>query len=67
VGAPSRPIVVVPKTRPKGVPRPVPHWAFGLYAFQHGGHGARPATAPKRPPAWYWAWAGWRALPYRLR
>lgn len=66
VSSPSRAVVVQPKPRPTGVPRTVPHWAFGLYAFQHG-HGTRPAKAPKRPPAWYWAWSAWRALPYRLR
>jgi hypothetical protein len=66
VGPPSRAIVVLPKHRPSGVPRVVPRWAFALYAFQHG-QGARPAKAPKRPPGWYWRWAGWRALPYRLR
>jgi len=66
VGKPSRAIVVLPKQRPAGVPRVVPRWAFGLYAYQHG-HGARPAKAPRRPPAWYWRWAAWRALPYRLR
>jgi hypothetical protein len=66
VGKPSRAIVVLPRQRPSGVPRVVPRWAFGLYAFQHG-LGARPAKAPKRPPAWYWRWASWHALPYRLR
>ena len=66
VGQPSRAVVVLPKQRPPGVPRVVPRWAFGLYAYQHG-HGPRPAKAPKRPPAWYWRWAAWRALPYRLR
>jgi Domain of unknown function (DUF1906) len=66
VGAPSSAVVVLPKQRPAGLPRAVPRWAFALYAHQHG-HGARPATAPKRPPAWYWRWAAWRAQPYRLR
>jgi hypothetical protein len=66
VGPPSRAVVVLPKARPSGLPRAVPQWAFGLYAFQHG-QGTRPAKAPRRPPAWYWRWAAWHALPYRLR
>jgi hypothetical protein len=66
VGVSSRAVVVLPKKRPAGIPRVVPRWAFTLYAFQHH-QGPRPKAAPKRPPAWYWAWAGWRALPYRLR
>jgi hypothetical protein len=65
-GKPSRPIVLLTKTRPAGIPRIVPRWAFGLYAFQHH-QGPRPATAPRHPPAWYWRWASWRAQPYRLR
>ena len=66
VGRFSRPIVVQPKKRPAGIPKVVPQWAFGLYAYQHH-QGKRPANAPKRPPAWYWLWASWRALPYKLR
>jgi len=66
VGAVSRPVVVLAKTRPSGIPRAVPHWAFALFAFQHQ-RGPRPAAAPKRPPAWYWRWATWRAQPFRLR
>ena len=66
VGPVSRPIVVQVKKRPAGIPRAVPQWAYGLYAFQHQ-LGPRPKTAPKRPPAWYWIWAGWHALPYKLR
>jgi hypothetical protein len=65
-GKASRPIVVLTKKRPAGLPRAVPRWAFGLFAYQHH-QGSRPKTAPKRPPAWYWAWAGWRAQPLRLR
>lgn len=64
--APSKPVVVQLKPRPAGIPRKVPQWAYGLFASQHG-HGARPANAPKRPPAWYWTWAAWRAQPYKLR
>jgi hypothetical protein len=48
------------------VPRVLPRWAWGLYDFQHH-KGARPATAPRKPPAWYWHWAAWRAAPYRLK
>jgi hypothetical protein len=66
VGAASRPVVVLRKGRPSGLPRAIPQWAFGLYAFQHH-RGARPAKAPKKPPAWYWRWADWHAQPYRLR
>ncbi|HZU19997.1 MAG TPA: DUF1906 domain-containing protein [Gaiellaceae bacterium] len=66
VGTPSRPLVVLAKARPAGIPRSVPRWAFPLFAFQHH-RGPRPAAAPKRPPAWYWRWAEWRAQPFRLR
>jgi Domain of unknown function (DUF1906) len=64
--AASKPVVVVPSKRPGDVPRALPRWVFGLYAFQH--HLApRPATAPRKPPAWYWHWAAWRTSPFRLR
>ena len=53
VGATSKPVVVLVKTRPAAVPHVVPRWAFGLYAFQHH-QGSRPKTAPKHPPGWYW-------------
>ncbi|MDX6474930.1 MAG: hypothetical protein QOH95_441 [Gaiellaceae bacterium] len=62
----SRAVVVVPAKRPADVPRVLPRWAFGLYGFQHG-NGARPAAAPRKPPAWYWHWAQWRSAPFRLR
>jgi hypothetical protein len=65
-GKPSRPVVVLLKARPAHLPRAIPQWAYGLLSYQHH-HGARPKTAPKRPPAWYWAWAAWRSMPYRLR
>jgi hypothetical protein len=65
-GPVSRPIVVQVKKRPASIPHAVPQWAFGLYAFQRH-QGPRPAKAPKRPPAWYWVWAGWHGLPYKLR
>ena len=66
VGVASRAIVVLAKKRPTGLPRAIPQWAFGLFAFQRH-QGERPAKAPKHPPAWYWLWAAWRAQPYRLR
>jgi hypothetical protein len=62
----SKPVVVLPSKRPADVPRALPRWAFGLYDFQHH-KGARPATAPRKPPAWYWHWAAWRSAPFRLR
>ena len=65
-GKTSRPVVLLTKKRPAGLPRAIPHWAFGLFDYQRH-KGPRPATAPKRPPAWYWRWAGWRAQPLRLR
>ncbi|HEY6961267.1 MAG TPA: DUF1906 domain-containing protein [Gaiellaceae bacterium] len=66
LGASSRAVVVLLKSRPSGIPRALPKWAFQLYSFQHH-QGARPAKAPRRPPGWYWRWASWRAQPYRLR
>jgi hypothetical protein len=66
VGKPSSPVVVLTKKRPAKLPRAIPHWAFGLFAYQRH-QGPRPKTAPRRPPAWYWTWAAWRAQPYRLR
>ncbi len=65
-GKASRPIVLLAKKRPAGLPRAIPHWAFGLFDYQRH-RGPRPAAAPKRPPAWYWQWAAWRAQPFRLR
>ena len=65
-GKPSRPLVVVPSAHPTGVPKPVPHWAWGLYSWQRGS-GARPTTAPRRPPAWYSRWAAWRAMPFMVK
>jgi hypothetical protein len=62
----SKPVVVVPARRPADVPRALPKWVFGLYAYQHH-QGPRPATAPHKPPAWYWHWAAWRAAPFRVR
>ena len=65
LGKPSPPVAVRPKSRPAGVPKTVPRWAWDLFASQHG-QGARPAAAPKRPPAWYWRWAAWRLSPFRV-
>ncbi|MFL5929325.1 MAG: DUF1906 domain-containing protein [Gaiellaceae bacterium] len=65
-GVASKAVVIVPSQRPSDVPRALPSWEFGLYAFQH--HAApRPAAAPRRPPPWYWHWAEWRAAPFRVR
>jgi Domain of unknown function (DUF1906) len=66
LGPVSRPVVVQVKKRPPGLPHAIPQWAYGLFAFQRH-QGPRPKTAPKKPPAWYWVWAGWHALPYKLR
>jgi hypothetical protein len=66
-GKPSRPLVVVPTPKPAKLPRPLPRWAWALFAWQHGHHGARPAAAPRIPPRWYWPWAAWRAAPFRVR
>ena len=66
VSTPSRALVVVPTKRPTGLPRALPRWAWGLYDAQHG-RGARPAKAPKKPPAWYWRWAAWRSAPFHLK
>lgn len=63
---PSPPVVVLRKPRPATLPRAIPQWAYGLLAYQRN-QGARPKAAPKRPPAWYWTWATWRTMPYRLR
>ncbi len=67
VGKPSRPLVIVPTTKPAKLPRPIPQWAWALYTWQHGHRGARPARAPKKPPAWYWTWSTWRATPFRVK
>jgi hypothetical protein len=65
LGKPSSAVAVRPKSRPAGIPKAVPRWAFGLFDWQHG-QGARPANAPKKPPAWYWRWASWRITPFRI-
>ena len=43
VGTPSKPFVVLPTVRPSGLPRPIPRWAWDLYAWQHTHSGTRPA------------------------
>ena len=65
LGKVSRPVAVVPRSRPAGVPKALPRWAWSLFAWQHG-QGPRPAVAPKKLPAWYWSWASWRLAPFRL-
>jgi Domain of unknown function (DUF1906) len=67
VGTPSKPIVVLPTARPSGLPRPIPRWAWDLYAWQHTHSGTRPAKAPKKPPNWYWLWSGWHGQPFHLK
>ncbi|HEV8461908.1 MAG TPA: hypothetical protein VGQ38_14495 [Gaiellaceae bacterium] len=63
---PAASLAVIPRARPKGVPRPVPTWAVRLLVFQaHGEHGTRPKT-PARFPAWYPRWKAWRLAPYRI-
>jgi hypothetical protein len=63
---PSKPLVVVPSTKPTGLPRPVPQWAWTLFAFQHQHTGVRPKT-PRPFPAWYWRWAAWRLAPFKVK
>jgi hypothetical protein len=67
VGQSTSAAVVSPKARPKNVPRAIPRWAFALYTWQRTKTGKRPAAAPHTPPAWYWAWAGWRSSPFKLK
>jgi hypothetical protein len=65
LGKPSQAVAVRAKSRPAGIPRTLPQWAWALLASQHG-QGPRPAAAPKKLPAWYWTWAAWRLTPFRL-
>jgi len=63
---PSKPVVVVPSTRPAKLPHPLPRWAWQLLSWQqHRRAGPRP-HAPSPPPAWYWRWAAWRLQPFRI-
>lgn len=40
----------------------IPDWAWALRAWHLQGRvDERPATAPKRVPAWYWLWYAWRS------
>jgi hypothetical protein len=63
---PSKPLVVVPSTKPAGLPRPVPRWAWTLFSFQHQHTGVRPKT-PRPFPGWYWRWAAWRLAPFKVK
>ena len=65
LGKVSRPAAVVPRSRPAGIPKALPRWAWSLFAWQHG-QGSRPSAAPKKLPTWYWNWASWRIAPFRL-
>lgn len=65
-GKASKPIVVVPTAKPTKLPRPLPHWAWSLFSWQHSHRGTRP-TAPAKPAAWYWRWAAWRAAPFHVK
>ncbi|HZO95950.1 MAG TPA: glycoside hydrolase domain-containing protein [Gaiellaceae bacterium] len=65
---PSKPVVVLPRARPRDLPKALPRWAWDLFAWQrHGRSGPRPEAAPRVVPTWYWEWSAWRALPFRLR
>jgi len=66
-GKPSRPLVIVPTPHPTALPRPVPHWAWSLFTWQHTHAGVRPALAPRQPPAWYWRWSAWRVAPFEIK
>jgi hypothetical protein len=67
VSEPSKPVVVLPASRPATLPKILPHWAWQLFDWQQNGKtGPRP-KAPKLLPAWYWRWFAWRAVPFHLR
>jgi len=69
VGVPSFPTIPVPPvvaSRPAGVPRRIPQWAWDHRAWDLSGRkGPRPASVEKflaanyRIPKWYWAWRPW--------
>jgi len=64
---PSKPVVVLPSSRPADTPQAIPAWAWRMFDWQEAGKvGPRP-QAPKLVPSWYWRWSAWRALPFRLR
>jgi hypothetical protein len=67
VSGPSKPVVVLPASRPLDIPKALPGWAWRLFDWQrHGRAGPRP-KAPRIVPDWYWRWSAWRALPFRIR
>jgi hypothetical protein len=67
VSMPSRPVVVLPTSRPAMLPKVVPDWAWKVFTWQRNGNtGPRP-KAPKLLPAWYWRWYAWHAAPFHLR
>jgi hypothetical protein len=67
VSKPSRPLVVLPSRRPRGLPRSLPAWAWPLFDWQVAGRpGPRP-RAPRTLPAWYWRWYDWRLAPFHIR
>jgi hypothetical protein len=61
---PSKPVVVLPSSRPRKLPKAIPAWAWRLAKWDH--RGTRP-DAPKQVPEWFWRWAKWQALPFHLR
>jgi len=64
---PSKPVVVLPASRPATLPKILPRWAWQLFDWQQNDKtGPRP-KAPKLLPAWYWRWYAWRAVPFHLR
>lgn len=63
---PSNTLIVRPSSRPRGLPQPIPDWAYQLAAWQGAGRsGSRPA-APRSVPAWYWRWRAWRQMPFKV-
>jgi hypothetical protein len=67
VSGPSKPVVVLPASRPRDIPKALPRWSWRLFDWQrHGRAGPRP-KAPRIVPDWYWRWSAWRALPFRIR
>jgi hypothetical protein len=66
VSKPSSSLLVVPRSRPAGVPVAIPRWAWRLLSWQRAGRsGPRPQT-PVPLPRWYWRWAGWQLQPLRI-
>lgn len=67
VSRPSAPVVVLPANRPAKLPKAIPLWAFALFTWQQDGRSGPRPTAPRIVPDWYWTWAAWRAVPFRIR